>query len=378
MCRFYVNIKTDRSVYFLTPVSVPADTAIQVQRKYGIIMNIKEIAVMAGVSRGTVDRVLNNRGGVNEETAHKVRKIAAMANYIPNKAGKTLAIKKRGLKLGMMLLNSPSKNPFIADVLQGMQKQSRELEDYGVNVEFRQTMVGAPEQQLACIDELKRAGIHGLAIMPENDTRIQRKLLELKECGIPVVTVNSDIDGAGRIAYVGSNYYRAGETAAGLMSMITNGSAQIGIVNGGENVLCHTARVKGFQHRIAEKYQGLKVVKIICNHDDEFESLEKTKKLLTEYPEISALYLTAGGVYGACRAVMDLGLSGKMKVICFDTVPTTQEMLINGTILAAIDQQPSKQGSLPLKILFDYLAMGIEPEAEYYFTSNVIKTLESL
>lgn len=341
-------------------------------------MNIKEIAALAGVSRGTVDRVLNNRGGVNEGTAHKIREIAIMANYIPNKAGKTLAIKKRGMKLGMMLLNSPSKNPFIADVLQGAQKQSKELEDYGVSVEFRQTMIGTPEQQLACIDELRDAGIHGLAVMPENDARIQRKLLELKECGIPVVTVNTDIADAGRMAYVGSNYYKAGETAAGLMSMITGGAAQVGIVNGAENVLCHTARIEGFRHRIHERYQGLEVVKVICNHDDEFESLEKTKALLTEHPEISALYLTAGGVYGACRAVMDLGLSGRIKVICFDTVPTTQEMLINGTILAAIDQQPMKQGSLPLKILFDYLAIGQEPESEYYFTQNDIKTLESL
>ena len=35
---------------------------------------IKEIAALAGVSRGTVDRVLNNRGAVNPETAEKPRK----------------------------------------------------------------------------------------------------------------------------------------------------------------------------------------------------------------------------------------------------------------------------------------------------------------
>ena len=56
---------------------------------------IKQIANLAGVSRGTVDRVLNNRGTVNPETAAKVREIAALLNYTPNKLGKTLAIKKK-------------------------------------------------------------------------------------------------------------------------------------------------------------------------------------------------------------------------------------------------------------------------------------------
>ena len=48
---------------------------------------IKQIAEMAGVSRGTVDRVLNNRGSVNANTAARVREIAEKLNYKPNKAG---------------------------------------------------------------------------------------------------------------------------------------------------------------------------------------------------------------------------------------------------------------------------------------------------
>ena len=49
---------------------------------------IKQIAEMAGVSRGTVDRVLNNRGSVNANTAARVREIAEKLNYKPNKAEK--------------------------------------------------------------------------------------------------------------------------------------------------------------------------------------------------------------------------------------------------------------------------------------------------
>ena len=55
---------------------------------------IKEIAELAGVSRGTVDRVLNNRGMVNPDTARKVKEIANALNYKPNKAGLILSAQK--------------------------------------------------------------------------------------------------------------------------------------------------------------------------------------------------------------------------------------------------------------------------------------------
>lgn len=56
---------------------------------------IKDIAVLAGVSRGTVDRVLNNRGSVNPDTARKINEVAKALDYKPNKAGLVLAAQKK-------------------------------------------------------------------------------------------------------------------------------------------------------------------------------------------------------------------------------------------------------------------------------------------
>ena len=56
---------------------------------------IKEIAELAGVSRGTVDRVLNNRGAVNADTREKILEIAKLLDYQPNKAGVALAAQKK-------------------------------------------------------------------------------------------------------------------------------------------------------------------------------------------------------------------------------------------------------------------------------------------
>lgn len=59
---------------------------------------MKEIAELSGVSRGTVDRVLNHRGIVNAETERKVLEIAKLLDYQPNKAGIALAAQKKKIK----------------------------------------------------------------------------------------------------------------------------------------------------------------------------------------------------------------------------------------------------------------------------------------
>ena len=56
---------------------------------------IKEIAELAGVSRGTVDRVLNKRGAVNPKTEAKILEIAKALDYKPNRAGIVLAAQKK-------------------------------------------------------------------------------------------------------------------------------------------------------------------------------------------------------------------------------------------------------------------------------------------
>ncbi len=61
-------------------------------------VTVKQIAELANVSRGTVDRVLNNRSGVSEATRQKVLKIAKELHYEPNFLAKALVSKKESFK----------------------------------------------------------------------------------------------------------------------------------------------------------------------------------------------------------------------------------------------------------------------------------------
>ena len=66
-------------------------------------VTLKQIAEIAGVSRGTVDRALHNRGRVSEEVAQRIRKIADDLGYCPNEVGQALAKTRRQIRLGMII-----------------------------------------------------------------------------------------------------------------------------------------------------------------------------------------------------------------------------------------------------------------------------------
>lgn len=335
---------------------------------------IKEIAALAGVSRGTVDRVLNHRGDVNPQTEEKIMKIVRALDYKPNKAGIVLAAQKKNLKLGVVLLGVG--NPFFDDVLAGVREKAAELAGYNCSVLIKQTEYSL-KQQLNAIDELLAEGVNGLAISPYNDSAVREKIDSLSEQDIPVVTLNTDIENSSRLAYVGSNFYRSGEAAGGLMRLMTRGEVRVGIVSGSRDILCHTERIAGFSH-ITGAHPNIRIVGTVNNNDDDQISFELTKKLLADYPEINAFYFTAGGVYGGCRAIESSARKNDTTVITNDLVPTTREYMQKGLIAATICQQPFQQGTLPLAILFAYLTTGEMPISENVYVDVDIRIRENL
>ena len=335
---------------------------------------IKEIAALAGVSRGTVDRVLNHRGSVNPATAERIEKIARELDYKPNVAGLVLAAQKKKLKLGVILF-SPE-NPFSLDVYEGVSSKAEELAGYNCTVIVKQ-IASSVEAQLSAIEELVAEEINGIALAPYNDSRIRDKINLLSEQGIPVVTLNTDIENTRRIASVGSHYTKSGSTAAGLLRLMTHGEVHVGIITGSSNILCHTERIAGFTESLKPFSDTIHIAEIVEVHDDEFESYEKTTVLLKRHPEINALYFVAGGVYGGCRSVKALGLQNQMRIVAYDMVPTTKELLRQGIISAVICQQPKLQGSKPLALLFTYLTTGELPDREQHYVAVDIRIREN-
>ena len=256
-----------------------------------------------------------------------------------------------------------------------MNAKAKELSAYNFTVLIRQVPFDETEQ-FNTMEALLAEGVNGLVIAPFNSLYIAAEIDRLTEMNIPVITVNTDILSR-RIAYVGSNYRLSGQTAAGLVSLMTFGEIHIGIVTGSSHVLCHSDRIEGFTSTLSEKGERIHIVETIENHDDDNESYEKVKEMLASHPEINVLYFAAGGVAGGCRAAVESGRIDAMRIFTYDCVPSTKKLLDDGIITATICQQPYKQGYLPVELLSRYLIEGISCE-EFHYTDIDIRIKENL
>ena len=103
-------------------------------------VTVKSLAQAAGVSRGTVDRVLHNRGAVKEDVAKRVRLLAKELGYVPNRAGRALAAYKTPIKIGALM---PSVgNAFYQEIIQGINDAQREFQDLGLEVVLKEVVDG--------------------------------------------------------------------------------------------------------------------------------------------------------------------------------------------------------------------------------------------
>lgn len=91
---------------------------------------IQQIADLAGVSRGTVDRALNNRGRIKPEVAAKVKEIANELGYQSNRGIRTPDKEPMKLKIG--IVTHLSKSSFMIQVNKGIDQAAKELQERGV------------------------------------------------------------------------------------------------------------------------------------------------------------------------------------------------------------------------------------------------------
>lgn len=309
---------------------------------------------MAGVSRGTVDRVLNCRGNVNPDVAERVKMIAAEIGYTPNRAGRALVRSGKPLKFGVIL--DSIDNPFFEDILSGISAGVKEYEDFNLSSVLKQSKGYDVRKQLVLIDEAVSDDAAAVIIAPINDRAVAKKIDTLTHSGIPVLCINSDIEDCNRAAYVGCDYIASGKTAAGLLGLMlgSQNDAEVGIVAGSLKMLGHKQRVDGF---LSACRTAVRVCEVVENNDDDVTSYIVTKKLLTSNPGINALYFAAAGVAGGVRAIDEFFDSGKKRpiIIACDNTEDIRKLVLEGKIQVTVCQQPFRQGYESVRSLVDLI-----------------------
>ncbi len=325
-----------------------------------LAITAKEIAALAGVSRGTVDRALKNRPRISRETKERILKIAEQYNYKPNLIGKALV--SSGQKVGVAVILTSVGNPFFDDVKNGIFAAVKAYEDYGIEINLTELKGYNPEELISALENIQD-GIENLIITPVDDEKLKGKLQELVEKGINVVLLSSDIDVKGKLSFVGCDCLRSGKIAGRMVGLLSEGHARLCIVTGSTLHPGHRWRVEGVSSVVRE-YSDIKIVDVIENNDDNETAYLAMKAALNRNGDIDFVCITAGGVQGTLKAIEEDGR--KIKVCSFDDIPATKEAMKNGKILATICQQPYEQGYNAVKSIFDKVIAKTHVEERQY------------
>lgn len=337
------------------------------------MVTIKDIASMANVSRGTVDRVLNNRGGVSPRTAERIRLIAEKMNYTPSITGRGLAVMKKDLKFGFIL---PAELNGHTSLNRALVQKTEEFAEYSITVLRRAYADGNVQELLKAIDELEAEGVAGIAMSPIPRPEVERRINELSQRGIVVVTYEHDLPESQRLAFVGCDYYRNGQTIAGVVRLTLGGRGTVGIVTGALSAMAHERRLQGFVDRLTENCPGIRLVaQAVCDEDD-VSTYTAVKKILLENPELDLLVVNVASAFGSMRAVKEH--PKPLHVISTNRVSEMEKYLEEHTVDAMVSHQPWVLTDLSLDILFQYLVWGKKPKEEVLFTNNEIVIPENM
>lgn len=316
-------------------------------------VTIKDIAKAANVSRGTVDRALNDREGVNPEVAAHIKEIAAELGYKPNTIAKALATRSRPLRIGV-LLNSLG-NPFFDKVLEGIDDARESFNDYGIRMDIHKIRGYDPELQIAKLRELRENGIDGLIITPVSHPDVRDELNDMIRDGISIVCCNLDIDDVNYQAYVGCDYFCSGQTAGAMIGMTAQDPTNLAVITSSHALYVHEMRVRGCEE-VLSHYPNVHIREYIEAGDDDDISYREVRRMLEkDTKEIDTLYFVTGGTTGGLRAIHDLKMEDRLRVFTFDQVPAVIDDLKSGLVIATIDQQPYMQGYTSVRYMFEAL-----------------------
>ncbi len=334
-------------------------------------LTMKQIADMAGVSRGTVDRALNGRLGVSEKTRNKVLKIANEMQYSPNMLGAALSKKQRRFSIGVII----SQDPFFAQIREGMEYARKHYSEYGIDVVFVGNSSKTPETEYAFMQELIAQKVDGLILAPASDDRIRQQINELAAQNMPVITFSSDIPDSSRLCFVGQDAYRSGQAAGNLIGKLMHGGGKLLMVTSSLPLSGLVNRAKGCLEKLAEAYPGIEIMEPYEYKDDGYREFVR---FLSEHRDIRGLLANADYDNGVANAVRQLGLANSLYFVTFDTRPETVRALQEGLVDFTITQDPYRQGYLPIQLMAERLLFGKKPEKEYYFTPIGIQLPETL
>ena len=324
-------------------------------------LTIKDIALHTGLSKGTVDRVLHNRGEVSKKSYDKVMKYIEESGYTPNVHASLLA--SGSDRQIAVLLPHHDPGSFWELAQQGLDDAEKEVSGLGVQIRrigYEQFDLDA--FQKAC-DEVVSLHPDGVVVAPMFRAETTLLTRRLRQAGIPYVFIDSKLEEDGYMAYFGMPMYQSGYLCAYLMTE-DRPDRDVAIVrilrDRGRESDPTVNRRAGFVDYMAEHCPASTLSNVFIDPTNP-ESIGKTlDDFFAAHPDITSIVMFNSRIHLVASWLESRGKKG-FRVIGFDNIPANINALKRGSVTMLITQHPDEQVRSAIKALSDVIVLKKDP-----------------
>lgn len=172
------------------------------------------------------------------------------------------------------------------------------------------------------------------------------------DAGIPVVTVDADLEGSKRAAFVGTGNFDAGFKGGSKLAELVGDTGKVAILTkpGQPNL---EERVAGYKAALA-RHAGIEVVQVADTQSDPTIAAQAAAALLQKYADLAGIgCVEAAGGAGAATAIKEAGKAGAIKIVAMDRGNDVLEHIKNGVISATVVQNTALMPFYAVQILFN-------------------------
>jgi LacI family transcriptional regulator len=307
-------------------------------------IRIKDIAQLAGVSVGTVDRVLHNRGRVSEDALKKVLGVLDQIDYKPNLIARTLGANKT-YRIAALMPN-PEQDPYWASSKSGLSQAEAEWLRYGVKVEpyFFNLYDKNSFKQVA--EAVGDAYPDGILVAPIFYHEALPFFELFKSRGIPFVLFNTNIPEAQPMCFIGQNLYQSGKVGGELMQLALGGSA-------GTIIVLHINEDLGNSVHLAEKEKGFREyfdskglprdIRTLNLSDPSQPVIEKEIEQLLRNSEVKGIFVSTSKGTSVVASFLEKYSAKGVKLVGYDMLQDNIRYMKKGIVNFLINQNPRKQ-----------------------------------
>ena len=296
---------------------------------------VNDIARVAGVSLATVDRVLNRRPGVRAVTVQKVQKAIDELGYVRDTAAANLA---RNRVYNFLFVLPDTDNEFVEAISNQIAEQSRDQFIERTRITIKRVAPFEPQDIVNILDAVDSLDVDGVAVFGPETPSVRDAVRRLKDKGVPVVALVSDLPSSERDHFVGIDNVSAGRTAGQLMGRFVHREGKVLVLTGSRLARDHLERRQGFDLVVAEEFPHLEVVASVEGRDDPDLIYKMMPEIFETYPDLVGIYSSAAGNAGLIQFLSENKLSKDLVIIAHELTPLSREALRLGTFDALISQ----------------------------------------